>query len=94
MKNSEKSVTVAAVGNMSLGQQMSHARRNGHDSFISTDGRLYIRKGGKWKLMPQPKLSPAEEAMVRGHLRTSGIYDESTIQQMLATIALTKVGLS
>ena len=52
-------ITTAAVGNMSLGQQMSHAKRNGHDCFVSTDGRTYIMKKGKWELQPQPKQDTA-----------------------------------
>lgn len=55
MKNQETKIEINAVGNMSLSQQMSHARRSGADSFISTDGRMYLLKKGKWELQPQPK---------------------------------------
>ena len=86
MKN-QKEIQIQAVGNMSIHQQMAHAKRNGNDSFISTDGRLYILRRGKWELMPQPKLSAAEEAVIRMHCAGQ---PEHIIQQVIMTIAMTK----
>lgn len=85
--NNQKEISIQAVGNMSLHQQMAHAKRNGHDSFISTDGRLYILKKGKWELMPQPKLSAAEEAQIR---TICAGQPEHIIQRLIMTVAMTK----
>ena len=86
MKN-QKEIQIQAVGNMSLGQQQAHAKRNGHDSFISTDGRLYILKKGKWALQPIPKLSAQEEFTIR---QVCQGQPESVIQQVIQTVAMTK----
>ena len=54
MSNSNKpQVDIHVQPNMSLGQQMAHARRQGADSFITPEGRLYILEKGKWKLVKQ-----------------------------------------
>ena len=88
MKNQNTpTIEIQAVGNMTLGQQQAHARRNGNDSFISTDGRLYIRKGGRWVLMPIPKLSAQEEFTIRQICKGQ---PESVIQQLIMTVAMTK----
>ena len=80
-------IEIQAVGEMSIGQQQAHAKRNGNDSFISTDGRLYIRSRGKWELMPIPKLSAADEAAIR---KIAAGQPESVIQQLITTVAITK----
>lgn len=90
MSNSKNNPTIniQAVGDMSLGQQMAHAKRTGHDSFIATNGRLYILKKGKWELVPQPKLDPAVEAEIR---KVCAGQPEHIIQQVIMTVAMTKV---
>jgi len=88
MKNQNNpTIEINAVGDMSIGQQMAHAKRNGNDSFISTDGRLYILKKGKWILMPQPKLSASEEAVIR---QFCAGQPEHLIQQVIMAVAMSK----
>tara|TARA_R110000822_G_scaffold65772_8_gene160936 strand:- start:780 stop:1043 length:264 start_codon:yes stop_codon:yes gene_type:complete len=82
--NNQNTIEIQAVGDMSIGQQQAHARRNGKDNFISTDGRLYIRSRGKWELMPLPKLSAADEAAIR---EIAVGQPESVIQQLITISA-------
>lgn len=81
----KKEITIGAVGDATLEEQLAMADKQGADSVITTCCKLYVKNLGMWIECDPPKLSAKKEAEIR---RLCDGQSENVIKSVLMQVAL------